>query len=55
MSYDEYVRRQAQQNLTNNPYTQKLESHQADAHTRDRYNAELDRLRREEDERRRQQ
>jgi len=53
MSQEDYLRRTTQQQLINNPHTQKLQDHQADYFTRTTVNNEMDRIRREEEEKRR--
>lgn len=53
MSQEDYLRRQTQQQLINHPNTQKLQSHEADYFTRTTVNNEIDRVRREEEEKRR--
>lgn len=55
MSYDDHLRKQAQINLGLNPNTTHLQSYQGDSHTVQIYNNELDRQRREAEERARQQ
>lgn len=54
MSNDDFIRRQAQINLSLNPNVTHIQSYQADIHTAQTYNNELDRLRREDEERARQ-
>ena len=53
MSQEDFLRRQTQQTLINHPNTQKLQSQEADHFTRITVNNEMDRIRREEEEKRR--
>ena len=55
MSYDDHLRKQAQINLSLNPNTTHVQNYQADSQTAQTYNNELDRLRKEAEERARQQ
>lgn len=56
MSNDDYLRQQVQQTIINHPSAEKVtESQVPNAHDRNVINAEHERIRREEDERRRQQ
>ena len=54
MSLEDYLRRTTQEQLRNNPHTQHVQPHQADYWTRTTINNEMNRIRKEEDERRRQ-
>jgi hypothetical protein len=56
MSNDEFLRQQTQNTLINNPYAEKPTSSQVpDVHDRQVIQNEMDRIRREQDERARQQ
>jgi hypothetical protein len=56
MSHDDFLRRTTQEHLINNPHTQKLTpEQQPDYHDRTVINNEMDRIRREQEDRDRQQ